>query len=62
MIAAVKYQKIAAELRAKARKESSEHAKAELESLAACYSIMARRAREIVDKPNCLKAGPTAAP
>lgn len=57
MTAAEKYQKVAAELRAKARKESSEHVKAELESLAACYSIMARRAREIIDKPNCLKAG-----
>jgi hypothetical protein len=45
MIAAEKYQKVAAELRAKARKESSEHVKAELESLATCYSIMARRAR-----------------
>ena len=61
MIAAEKYQKVAAELRAKARKESSEHVKAELESLATCYSIMARRAREIIDKPNCLKAGPTVA-
>ena len=62
MIDAEKYQKVAAELRAKARKESSEHVKAELESLAGCYSIMARRAREIIDKPNCLKTGIAAAP
>ena len=61
MIAAEKYQKVAAELRAQARKEFSEHVRAELESLAACYSIMAMRAREIIEKPN-LKAGPTAAP
>ncbi len=45
MIAADKYQKAAADLRAKARKESSEHAKAELESLAVCYSIKAQWSR-----------------
>lgn len=51
MIAADKYQKAAADLRAKARKESSEHAKAELESLAVCYSIMACVYRK--PKPEC---------
>ena len=53
MTATERYQKAAADLRAKARKESSEHVKAQLEGLAACYSIMAKRARELIEKPNC---------
>jgi hypothetical protein len=38
-----KYKSIAAELRFRARSERSAHVKAELESLAECYLLMAER-------------------
>lgn len=38
-----RYKNIAAELRFRARAERSEHVKAQLESLAQCYLLMAER-------------------
>ena len=43
MTTAERYQKLAAQLRAKARKEQNQHVKSEFESLAECYSLLAKR-------------------
>lgn len=43
MTDAEKYKNLAAQLRLKARTERSEHVKAELESLAECYLVLAER-------------------
>jgi hypothetical protein len=43
MTVAERYQKMATELRKKARKEQSAHVKSEFESLAECYTLLAKR-------------------